>query len=44
MPEIFSALNTPLFNIDKRNAAVSDLFEDIDQVVPLGRKFVSAVI
>ena len=44
MPAIFSALNTPLFNIDKRNAAVRDLYEDIDQVVPLGWKFVEAVI
>ena len=44
MPEIFSALNIPLFNIDKRNATVRDLYEDIDQVVPLGWKFVAAVI
>ena len=44
MPAIFLALNTPLINIDKRNAAVRDLYEEIDQVVPLGWKFVAAVI
>ena len=44
VPALFSALNTPLFNIDKRNAAVRDLYEEIDQVVPLGWKFVAAVI
>ena len=44
MPTLFSALNTPLFNIDKRNAAVRDLYAEIDQVVPLGWKFVAAVI
>ena len=44
VPTIFSALNTPLFNIDKRNAAVRDYYEEIDQVVPLGWKFVAAVI
>ena len=44
VPALFSALNTPRFNIDKRNAAVRDLYEDIDQVVPLGWKFVAAVI
>ena len=44
VPKIFSALNTPLFNIEKRNAAVRDLYEEIYQVVPLGRKFVAAVI
>ena len=44
VPALFSALNTPLFNIDKRNAAVRDLYEDIDQVVPLRWKFVAAVI
>ena len=44
VPAIFSALNTPLFNIDQRNAAVRDLYEEIDQVVPLGWKFVAAVI
>ena len=27
VPTIFSALNTPLFNIDKRNAAVRGLYE-----------------
>ena len=36
VPAIFSSLNTPLFNIDKRNAAVRDIYEEIDQVVPLG--------
>ena len=41
---LFLALNTPLFSIDKRNAAVRDLYEDIDQLVPLGWKFVTAVI
>ena len=41
---LFSSLNTPLFNIDKRNAAVRDLYEEIDQVVPLGWKFMAAVI
>ena len=44
VPAIFSALNTPLFNIDKINAAVRDLYEKIYQVVPLGWKFVGAVI
>ena len=44
MPALFSALNNPLFNIDKRNAAVRDLYEEIDQVVPLGWKFVAGVI
>ena len=44
MPAIFSALNTPLFNIDKRNAAVRGIYEEIDQVVPLRWKFVAAVI
>ena len=43
VPAIFLALNTPLFNIDKINAAVRDLYEEIDQVVPLGWKFVEAV-
>ena len=41
---LFSALNTPLFNVDKRNTAVRDLYEEIDRVVPLGWKFVAAVI
>ena len=44
VPALFLALNTPLFNIDKINAAVRDLYEEIDQVVPLGWKFVAAVI
>ena len=44
VPAICLALNTPLINIDKRNAAVRDLYEEIDQVVPLGWKFVAAVI
>ena len=44
IPALFSALNNPLFNNDNRNAAVRDLYEDIDQVVPLGWKFVAAVI
>ena len=44
MPAISSALNNPLFNIDKINVAVRDLYEEIDQVVPLGWKFVAAVI
>ena len=41
---LFLALNTPLFNIDKINAAVRDLYAEIDQVVPLGWNFVAAVI
>ena len=41
---LYSTLNNPLFNIDKRNAAVRDLYEEIDQVVPLRIKFVAAVI
>ena len=41
---LFSALNTPLFNIYKRNAAVRDIYEEIDQVLPIGWKFVAAVI
>ena len=44
VPALFSDLNNPLFNIDKRNAAVGDLYEDIDQVVPLRWKFMAAVI
>ena len=44
MRAIFLALNTPLFNIDKRNAVVRDLYEEIDQVVLLGWKFVAEVI
>ena len=44
MPALFLALNTPLFNIDKINAAVRDIYEEIDQVVPLWGKFVAAVI
>ena len=30
IPALFLALNTPLFNIDKRNADVRDLYEEID--------------
>ena len=44
VPALFFDLNTPLFNTDKRNATVRDLYEEIDQVVPLGWKFVAAVI
>ena len=44
IPALFLALNAPLFNIDKINGAVGDLYEDIDQLVPLGWKFVAAVI
>ena len=29
--QLFLALNTPLFNVDKRNAAVTDLYEEIDR-------------
>ena len=44
IPALFLALNAPLFNIDKRNSAVRDLYEEIDQAVPLGWKFVAALI
>ena len=44
LPALFLALNTPLFDIDKRNAAVRGLYEGIYQVVPLRWKFVAAVI
>ena len=44
MPALFLYLNTPLFNIDKRNAAVRVIYEEIDKVVPLGWNFVAALI
>ena len=44
VPALFLALNSPLFDIDKRNAAIRDIYEVIDQVVPLGWKFVASVI
>ena len=35
VPALFLSQSTPLFNIDKKNAAVRDLYEEIEQVVPL---------